>query len=154
MSKYVPLHNTLLVSLCPESHARPSEQLYGEHLSDTRIGSTVFRGSGITANHSGDSGRCSCHEITVTICLPDWVRCSPGLEYRGGVDVCNSFCRDQLYVSTGCFPGVVQGCACADNELKTDDGLCSSVEECTCYEPSRGVVHQAGDVVSSGCSKW
>ncbi|KAK7109157.1 hypothetical protein V1264_013248 [Littorina saxatilis] len=87
-----------------------------------------------------------CVEVSV-------LECAPGLEYRGGVDVCDSFCRDQLYVSSGCFPGVVQGCACAANELKTDDGVCSTLDSCTCFEPSRGVIHQAGDVIHSGCSK-
>ena len=79
--------------------------------------------------------------------------CHPGRPYRGNVDVCKSFCRDHLY-GRACFPGVVQGCACPQPMLKTDDGHCRVLEACTCYEPARDRIYQPGQTESGSCSTW
>ncbi|XP_076437503.1 SCO-spondin-like [Babylonia areolata] len=85
-------------------------------------------------------------------CVTTIPSCSSGREYRADVEICNSFCRDKLYVGS-CLPGTVQGCACPTPLLRTDDGQCRPLAECTCYERTRDKVYQAGEIQSGRCSR-
>ena len=79
--------------------------------------------------------------------------CEGSLAYRGGVDVCHTLCRDFLF-SERCFPGVVQGCMCPEDEYLSDNDECTSKYTCTCYDAPRDTVYQPGEVVNVSCSSW
>ena len=79
-----------------------------------------------------------------------------GSQYTECASASRGSCRDLQVQSPHCDDQCVAGCQCPGEQLMNDEGVCTAVSHCTCYDPyhQEKPIKNAGQTAVIGCANW